>query len=275
MTKKKIAFVLGIRPDIIRAAKILKFLQAEPQIETTFIWSGQHYSDNLKGIFLRELEVPPPAVELNCSGEIDTEITGHLLIELYKYLDKLKPDACVFLGDTNTVAACIAPALLNIPVVHIEGGMRSYDWRMPEEKYRTVSDHLADKVYVYFEEYKEQLIREGVNPKNIVVVGNPIVDIVNEFYFDRLDYFKKLANPAFFKKHGVAKDNYLVMTCHRRENVHVDVAFDAIVKLVNEAPFPVYFPASYRTQRVMQERKINLNHTLKWWTRLAMKSWWR
>ena len=98
-------------------------------------------------------------------------------------LRDLQPAAAVFLGDTNTTTGAIAAAQLNIPIVHIEGCMRSYDWRMPEEKYRTTIDHLADVIYAYFDEYKEQGIREGINPKNIVVVGNPIVDILDQYYF--------------------------------------------------------------------------------------------
>ncbi len=91
----------------------------------------------------------------------------------------------VFLGDTNTVMGCIAAAQLNVPVVHIEGCMRSYDWRMPEEKYRTVIDHTSDCIYTYFDEYKEQGVREGLNPRNIVVITNLIVDVLNAYYYDR------------------------------------------------------------------------------------------
>ncbi len=84
----------------------------------------------------------------------------------------------VFLGDTNTVMGCIAAAQLNMPVVHIEGAMRSYDWRMPEEKYRTIIDHVSDVIYTYFPEYKEQAVREGLNPRNIVLIQNLIVDVL-------------------------------------------------------------------------------------------------
>lgn len=258
MKRKKLAFVLGIRPDIIRASLILEYLHQEPKIETTFIWSGQHYSDNLKGIFLRELKVAPPAIELGCGGETDTEILGNLLIKLYQTLGEIKPDAVVYLGDTNTVASCIAPALLNIPVVHIEGGMRSYDWRMPEEKYRTVSDHLSDKVYVYFEEYKKQAVAEGINPNNIVVVGNPIVDILERFYFKNKRRFDQVATNEFFKTKGLKKGKYYVLTWHRRENVHVPKARESILNLLADSPYPVYFPASYRTQRVLKEKGLRL-----------------
>ena len=113
-------------------------------------------------------------------------------------LDELQPAAAVFLGDTNTTTGALAAAQLNIPVVHIEGCMRSYDWRMPEEKYRTTIDHLADVIYTYFDEYKEQGVREGLNPANIVVVGNPIVDILNHYYYSRKDKFDAMATPEFF-----------------------------------------------------------------------------
>jgi UDP-N-acetylglucosamine 2-epimerase (non-hydrolysing) len=173
-------------------------------------------------------------------------------------LKKIKPDAVVFLGDSNTVAGCIAPALLNIPIAHIEGGMRSYDWRMPEEKYRVISDHTADLIYVYFEEYKKQAIREGINPGNIVVVGNPIVDIVKQFYLKRKKHFDKLANDKFFSKRKIEKDEYYLMTCHRRENVHDPGAFRAIINLVSKSPRTIYFPASYRTQRVIKEMGLKI-----------------
>ena len=127
----------------------------------------------------------------------------------------------MFLGDTNTTTGALAAAQLNIPVVHIEGCMRSYDWRMPEEKYRTTIDHLADVIYTYFDEYKEQGVREGLNPANIVVVGNPIVDILNHYYFSRKAKFDAMATTEFFRSRGLEKGRYYLMTCHRRENVHI------------------------------------------------------
>jgi UDP-N-acetylglucosamine 2-epimerase (non-hydrolysing) len=131
--------------------------------------------------------------------------------------------------------------------------MRSYDWRMPEEKYRTTIDHLADVIYTYFDEYKEQGIREGLNPANIVVVGNPIVDILNHYYYSRKAKFDAIATDEFFTSRGLERGKYFLMTCHRRENVHLSSSLSAILNLIAHAPHPVYFPASYRTQKVMKE----------------------
>lgn len=259
---KKLVFVLGIRPDIIRAVLILRYLEREKDIKVIFVWSGQHYSDNLKEIFFREFRLRKADYELGCKGENDVEIAGELIKKLYHLLEKIKPDAVAFLGDTNTTAGCIAPAMLNIPIIHIEGCWHSYDWRMPEEKYRTMTDHLSDVIYTYEKEYRESGIAEGLNPKNIVVTRNPIVDVLNEFYFKKKDRLEKMATYKFFQKRGIEDGKYYLLTCHRRENVHIDKSFNAILNFILNAKYPVYFPASYRTQKVIEKRKLNLPKNL-------------
>jgi UDP-N-acetylglucosamine 2-epimerase (non-hydrolysing) len=261
--KQKLAFILGIRPDVIRAALVINQLRQYDDMEMVFIWSGQHYSDNLKSIFFRELDIAPAEVDLGCSGDTDAAVVASVVSRLYPILDKLQPAAAVFLGDTNTTTGALAAAQLNIPVVHIEGCMRSYDWRMPEEKYRTTIDHLADVIYTYFDEYKEQGVREGLNPANIVVVGNPIVDILNHYYYSRKEKFDAMATPEYFASRGLEKGKYYLMTCHRRENVHVPSSLRAVFKLIAQARYPVYFPASYRTQKVMKETGLDVPETTK------------
>ena len=261
--KHKLAFILGIRPDVIRAALVINQLRKYDDMEMVFIWSGQHYSDNLKSIFFRELDIAPAEVDLGCSGDTDAAVVASVVSRLYPVLDKMQPVAAVFLGDTNTTTGALAAAQLNIPVVHIEGCMRSYDWRMPEEKYRTTIDHLADVIYTYFDEYKEQGVREGLNPANIVVVGNPIVDILNHYYYSRKAKFDAMATPAFFASRGLEKGKFYLMTCHRRENVHIPSSLRAIFDLIGHAPHPVYFPASYRTQKVMKETGLEVPKTTR------------
>lgn len=258
MKKKKIAFVLGLRPDLIRAALILKHLERERDIETIFIWSGQNYSDNLKGIFFRELGVRNPDIDLKCRGENDAQVVSKLIAKLYPVLEDIKPDAVAFLGDTNTAIGCIAALQLNIPIFHIEGCWHSYDWRMPEEKYRTLADHMSDVIYTYAQEYKERGIKEGLNPKNIVVTGHPVIDLLDTYYFSQEKRLTKMANEKFFSDRGIERNNYLLMTCHRRENVHIDSSFKAILNLLSKSPYKIYFPASYRTQNVIKEKKFKL-----------------
>ncbi len=260
--KKKLVFVLGIRPDLIRAVLLMQFLEKAEDIEVIFIWSGQNYSYNLKDIFFKEFNVREPDVTLDCKGDTDAEVTSKLIAQLYPVLEKIKPDALAILGDTNTCMACIPAAQLNIPIIHIEGCWHSYDWRMPEEKYRTLADHLADVIYTYADEYKDRGIAEGLNPRNIVVVGNPAVDILNKFYFSQKERLENMATKEFFQSRGVEDGKYYLMTCHRRENVHIKNSFSQILKLIEYARLPVYFAASYRTQKVMREYKIKIPKNL-------------
>lgn len=253
MAKRRIAMVHGIRPALIRNSIVLNSLRARKDVEIVFIWSGQHYSSNLKDIFFSELGIGHPDIELGCSGTTDAETVGMLIQKLYPVLKELKPVACTFLGDTNTAMGCIAAAQANIPIVHIEGCMRSYNWCMPEEKYRTCIDHLSDVIYTYFDEYKSQGILEGLNPSNIIVVQNPIVDVLNEFYFKRKKEYDDIAIPNFFKARSIEKNQYYLMTCHRRESVHIKDSLRNIVELMGKTDRKIYFPASYRTQKQLKE----------------------
>jgi len=253
MPQRHVMLILGIRPDLIRASRILHMLREQDQVQFTFVWSGQHYADNLKDVFIRDLDLPTPDVELGAGGDTDAATVGSVIERLSNLLTEARPDVAVFLGDTNTVMGCIAAAQLNIPVVHIEGCMRSYDWRMPEEKYRTIIDHTSDVIYTYFPEYKEQGVREGLNPRNIVVIQNLIVDVLNHYYFDRADEYKEYASDAFFAERGIERDAFYLMTCHRRESVESPEPLRAILDVMAESPWPIYFPASYRTQKRLNE----------------------
>jgi UDP-N-acetylglucosamine 2-epimerase len=254
----KLAIILGIRPDIIRASLVLRQLQQEQRDDVVFIWSGQHYSDNLKDVFLRELDIAPPDIELGASGGNDAETVAAVISKLSPVLQELQPAAAVFLGDTNTVMGSLAAAQLNIPVVHIEGCMRAYDWRMPEEKYRTTVDHLSDVIYTYFPEYKEQGVADGLNPNNIVVVQNLIVDVLQHYYFDRPEFFAEMTSGSFFADRGIEKGEYYLMTCHRRENVEDPAVLKNIVDLLGTTDRKIFFTASYRTQKNLQAFGLTL-----------------
>jgi UDP-N-acetylglucosamine 2-epimerase (non-hydrolysing) len=153
---------------------------------------------------------------------------------------------------------CLAAVQNNIPVVHIEGCMRAYDWRMPEEKYRTTIDHLSDVIYTYFPEYKQQGIAEGLNPKSIVLVQNLIVDVLNHYYFARKSKYDAMATPAFFRDRGIERGEFYLVTCHRRENVHDPVNLTNIIKLFAATDRKIFFTASYRTQKQLAAYGLKL-----------------
>ncbi|MEP6661041.1 MAG: UDP-N-acetylglucosamine 2-epimerase [Acidimicrobiales bacterium] len=238
---------------MIRASLVLNTVRASDDVDVTFIWSGQHYSDNLKDVFFRELAVAAPEIELGATGATDGEITADVNVKLYPVVQDLQPDAVVFLGDTNTVMGCLAVAQLNIPLVHIEGCMRSYDWRMPEEKYRTTIDHLSDVIYAYFDEYKQQGVAEGLNPASIVVVQNLIVDVLEHYYFARKTRYDDMASGSFFTDRGLERGEFYVSTCHRRENVENKNSLENVMRLFAATDRTIYFPASYRTQARLKD----------------------
>ena len=257
---KDVAIILGIRPDVIRASKILKLLEDQNEIEFDFIWSGQHYSENMKDTFFNQLNVLKPNYEFEVNKNSDATIVASTIENLYNHFSNHKYKAAVFLGDTNTVMGSIAAAQHNIPIVHIEGCMRSYDWRMPEEKYRTVIDHLSDRIYAYLDNYKKQGLNEGISENIIKVTGNPIVDIINE----NLEFFD--SGSKFLPKDvlNLIEKKFVLVTCHRRENILNPQSFENIINLLNNIENTnVIFPMGYKTQEILRESNYKLGNHIK------------
>ncbi len=213
---------LGIRPDIIRMQKLLALLdrgQSQHGYRHTYVHSGQHFDYQLDGVFHRQLNVKPPKLNLRI-GRILKRAgkTGHvhqsalLFQKTAEMIECLRPDAVLYLGDTNTVLSAIIVAKYNIPVIHIEGGGRSFDWRMPEEKNRIVIDHLSDLIYCYLDRYKQLLVAEGIPEFRIATVGNIIVDALSSFLpaADKSPILDRL---------GLRKGEYTLCTLHREENL--------------------------------------------------------
>ena len=257
---KDLAIVLGIRPDVIRASKILKLLENQNEINFDFLWSGQHYSENMKDVFFNQLNVPKPDFEFNVDKSNDSTIVSSTIKNLFSHFEINKYKAVIFLGDTNTVMGSIAAAQHNIPVVHIEGCMRSYDWRMPEEKYRTVVDHLSDRIYAYLDDYKKQGLKEGISENIIKVTGNPIVDIINE----NKQLFESGASYLDNEVIDLSNNKFALVTCHRRENILNEESFKEITSLLNSIDdINVIFPIGYKTQAVLENSNIELNNNIK------------
>ena len=257
---KDIGLILGIRPDVIRSSKIIKLLHENSDIDFDFIWSGQHYSENMKDVFFNQLNVPIPDYEFNIDIKNDATTVSSIINETYTHLENHKYKAVMFLGDTNTVMGSIGVAQHNIPIIHIEGCMRSYDWRMPEEKYRTVIDHLSDRIYAYLDSYKQQGLNEGISDKIIKVTGNPIVDIIHEHSI----YFDTGSNYLDDDVLDLINDSFVLVTCHRRENILTKESFENIVSLLNSIKNSnVIFPMGYKTQKILKNSGLILNENIK------------
>jgi len=232
----KVAVVLGIRPDFIRTSKVLKLLRDHPKVDLHLIHTGQHYDKNLNDIFFEEMEIPPIDHQLNTKGKNHNEQHSRLILQLSDVLDRIRPDVCLFLGDANATIGCIAPLKLSIPIAHIEAGMRSYDWSMPEERNRVIIDRISDVLYVYQEDYRVQLVQEGIDPTKIVVTGNVIVDVLkdyeNYFYWHGWD---DIYGPRYYADAPVEHKKYALMTLHRNEHMVSRGLARSIINYVGEA----------------------------------------
>jgi UDP-N-acetylglucosamine 2-epimerase (non-hydrolysing) len=215
----------------------------------------------LKDVFFEQLEVGFPDVELNISGDSDYSLVSDLINKLGAFYENHPSDLSIFLGDTNTVMGAISAAQHQIPIFHIEGCMRSYDWSMPEEKYRTIVDHLSDRIYAYFDEYKNQGVAEGLNPSSIVVTGNIIVDILSKNFFDKIEKYSYENNKEIFKRYNLERNKFIFATAHRRENILDLAALKQIKSLFENAKVPVLFAAGYRTQAMIKEFKLEFKNT--------------
>ena len=253
---KDLAIILGIRPDVIRASKIIKLLSENNNITFDFIWSGQHYSENMKDVFFKQLNVPEPDVEFEIDTTSDASTVSSVIKNTFNHLENNSYKAVVFLGDTNTVMGSIGAAQQNVPIVHIEGCMSSYDWRMPEEKYRKTIDHLSDRIYAYLDSYKLQGLNEGISEDIIKVTGNPIVDIIeeNQSIFDS-GYETLDSKVLDFTGEG----EFLLATSHRRENILNLDSLNNIVNLFNSSDMKIVFPAGYKTQEMLESYDLKLN----------------
>lgn len=259
---RPLMLVLGIRPDVIRASLMIRMLRETLGSNFVFVWSGQHYSDNLKDIFFRQLDVGQPDYEITAVGETEPQFIGNWISSLGDLLEQVNPTATAFLGDTNTVLGTLACASHNVPIAHIEGCMRSYDWRMPEEKYRTVADHLSDVIYAYLDEYKQQGVLEGLDERQIVVTGNPIVDVLEHYFLSGKIRLTSEGVSALRQTLNV-QDKFAVMTSHRRENVENRTSLERILELAGASDRTVIFPASYRTQKSIQKFDLQVPENLK------------
>ena len=259
--RPKVAFVLGIRPDLVRAAPLFAKFKDLASFDVTFIWSGQHYSANLKDSFLSELAIPSPDVELQINTDNDISIVSTGASQLGKYLETNKHDCVMFLGDTNTVLLSLAPSILNIPIIHIEGCMRSFDINMPEERNRRMIDKISSRIYAYLPRYKAIGILEGIPEESIVATGNLAVDAVE--YFMNLRSWQSFVTGARNWRESIGIDEeYVLMTCHRRENINNAESLIRIIELAGNQSCQVIFAAGYATQRKIREFDLTLPSNL-------------
>ena len=230
----KTAIVMGTRPEIIKLAPIIDKL---PSKNSTVIFTGQHYDYSMSLKFIEQLGLRKPDYSLKISHSNPSIQMGQIITKLSKILQDLKPDTVIVQGDTNTVlSAGITSLKSGFPISHVEAGLRSFDWRMPEEHNRIATDHISEFLFAPTKISQKNLISEKVHGKSFVT-GNTVIDSIKKF--------SKLSSKK--SSIDVSINDYILMTLHRAENVDHKNSLSSIIKAIIDCKEDVIFPIHPRT----------------------------
>ena len=253
----KIITVLGARPQFIKAAAMSREFKKNNLIEEVIIHTGQHFDKNMSEIFFKDLSIPAPNYNLAISGGNHGNMTGEMIKQIEVVLINEKPDYVLVYGDTNsTLAGAIAAKKLNIKLVHVESGLRSFNNKMPEEINRVLTDRVSDILFCPTEKSIRNLEAEGFNNFNCKIVkSGDVMKDVALFYSERL---KSIKNP--YEKFDLP-ENYILATCHRAENTDIENKICSIMKALDSLNdnIRVVMPLHPRTKNKLAEFKIKSN----------------
>jgi UDP-GlcNAc3NAcA epimerase len=251
---KKLATVLGARPQFVKAFALSRALAQVPELEEVLIHTGQHYDPNMSDVFFDELQIPPPRYHFAARATHQGAATAQMLVDLESALLIEKPDAVLVYGDTNsTLAGALAASKLHIPLVHVEAGMRSFNRKMAEEINRIVADHVSDILLCVTQSSVEHLAREGVTAR---------VHLVGDLMVDATLYATGLAeqHSRVLSRLNLTPKSYGIATLHRAENTDdpglLARAIDYIADQAREQP--IVFPVHPRTRNAANAADINL-----------------
>ncbi len=244
--RPRLLLVVGARPNFVKAAPVHRRAAASGSFALTLVHTGQHYDDRLSRDFFRDLEMPEPDLHLEVGSGTHAEQTALVMRRLEPVLAELEPAAVLVFGDVNsTVAAALTAAKLQIPVAHVEAGLRSFDRSMPEEINRVVTDALSEVLFTTEESGNENLAREGAAAERVHFVGNTMVDSLRH----HLDQARRL-RPDLAARLGCAGRDYAVLTLHRPSNVDDAATLGELCRAFNRLArrLPVLFPVHPRTR---------------------------
>lgn len=257
---KKIAFILGTRPEIIKMYPLI-MESKDRGLNFFIIHTNQHYDEKMDKVFFDELGIPQPKYNLNIGSGKQGEQVAKMIIGIEDILLEEYPDLVFVQGDTNTVlAGALTSSKLNIKLGHIEAGLRSYDRTMPEEVNRIVTDHLSDYLFAPTEKQKNILLSEGIDGNKIIITGNTIVDAVYKAL--TLSNTKSTILSDLY----LETNKYCLLTCHRPSNTDNDLNFAAIIngisKICNENDIKCVFPFHPRLKNKIDSIKKDKNFIL-------------
>jgi UDP-N-acetyl-L-fucosamine synthase len=256
MKRLKIATIVGTRPEIIRLSAIIDRFNKSKFIDHTLIHTGQNYDHNLNEIFFDDLEIDKPDFYLDAASISSSSTIGNILVKIDPLLDKIKPDAILVLGDTNSCLSTISAKKKKIPIFHYEAGNRCFDFRVPEEINRRIVDHVSDINLTYSKISRENLLREGLPADRVISLGSPMFEVLEK-------NIQKIKSSSILKKLKITKGKYILISCHREENIDNSNNFNELINSLNrlskEYKLPIIFSTHPRTKKMIEKRKPELD----------------
>ena len=246
--------IIGTRPEIIRLCQVIKACDAA--FDHILVHTGQNYAYELNEVFFEELGLREPDYYLNAVGNTLGETMGNVISKSYDLIQKVKPDAVLILGDTNSALSAIAAKRLKCPIFHMEAGNRCWDWNVAEMTNRTIVDHISDVNMPYSHYAYDNLVKEGMPKDRIVITGSPMKEVLNQ-YMDQIDASDVL------ERLGLQEDGYFVVSAHREENVDIESKFMRLFPAINAVAerykMPMFFSIHPRTRKKLDERGFHLS----------------
>ncbi len=245
--------IMGARPNFPKVAPIHRLLARSPILEPLIVHTGQHHDIQMSDVFLRDLKLPKPDFELGVGSASHAVQTAEIMLRLEPYLERVRPACVIVVGDVNsTIAAALTAIKLGIPVAHVEAGLRSFNWDMPEEINRLTTDAISELLFAPSPDAVENLRREGVTEDRIHLVGNVMIDSLEAILprAKRSDVLERL---------GLASQGYILATLHRPSNVDADDSLDRVVDILATvgALMPTLLVAHPRTRKRLDETGLS------------------
>ncbi|MBQ1316827.1 MAG: UDP-N-acetyl glucosamine 2-epimerase [Lachnospiraceae bacterium] len=252
--KLKLLIIVGTRPEIIRLSCVIK--KCRKYFDTILAHTGQNYDYTLNGIFFRDLSLDAPDVYLDAVGADLGETMGNIIAKSYALMARLKPDAVLVLGDTNSCLSVIGAKRLHIPIFHMEAGNRCKDECLPEETNRRIVDIISDVNLAYSEHARRYLADCGLPKERTYVTGSPMAEVLRE-------NLEKIEASGIHERLGLEKGKYILLSAHREENIDTDRNFESLFTAVNamaeKYDLPVLYSCHPRSRKKLEEKGFALD----------------
>lgn len=236
--------ILGTRPEIIKMSSIIK--KSDKYFDHILVHTGQNYDYSLNEVFFKDLGLKEPDYYLNIVGEDLGQTMGNVIAKSYDLMNKIKPEAVIVLGDTNSCLSVISAKRLKIPIFHMEAGNRCKDENLPEEVIRRIVDVTNDVNLCYSEHARRYILDSGVKPEYTHVVGSPMAEILNES-------IKEINNSNVLENLGLKDGKYILLSAHREENIDIESNFNSLMNSINimaeEYKIPILYSCHPRSKK--------------------------